>query len=498
MNIPENLSSLQMERSILGGFINHQEQIIELSHLFSEKEFYERTHSVIFQVLKNCVLSGQKIDKVLLAQKVKELSISHHGEIDIFTYLDDLSYIKLNKGGIVDTAKELIKLRIKRDLWENAKSVQDYIKNSTNDPIDKIISHVDGLYNKQVSLYQSDDEPKDLYENIEQMLKGIANNPVKEYGLVTPFNQFNKWFGGLIGGDGIYVVSGVSGQGKSAFLFNMAKGVAKLNNVKCLILDSEMSIDMNMFRAAAAETQVNSWYLKTGSWSRNENLVKQVMSGFDKINQYKGCLYHMYVPNKSIQEIISIAKRWFFKHVGRNQKCLIIYDYLKITESLDKNRQEWQALGDRVSQLNELSSQLGCPIFTGAQQNRTSLDQNGGRRDDHTTVSGSDRINQYARSNFIFREKTLEEISAQGNQFGTHLLMPIKSSRDQGEEDYNRNKNVRVVDPQNQRISYKRNFINFEISQYQLTEKGTFADSVRQQQLQANLQGNATNNTNNI
>jgi len=170
MQFPDNLYSIQLERNMIGGIINHQDQIIELSHLFSEKEFYERTHSVIFQVLKNCVLSGQKIDKVLLAQKVKELGISHFSDLDIFSYLDDLSYIKLNKNGITDTAKELIKLRIKRDLWENAKSVQDYIKNSTNDPIDKIISHVDELYNKQVSLYHSEDEPVDLFKEAQDII----------------------------------------------------------------------------------------------------------------------------------------------------------------------------------------------------------------------------------------------------------------------------------------------------------------------------------------
>ncbi len=497
MTFDSSLYSLALEKNILGGLINNQEQIIELSHLFSEKEFYERTHSVIFQVLRNCVLSGQKIDKVLLAQKVKDLSISHHGEIDIFTYLDDLSYIKLNKTGIVDTAKELIKLRIRRDLFENAIAVQNYIKNSTNDPIDKIISHVDGLYNKQVSLYHSEDEPIDLYSNIEEFIKEIAKNPQEEAGLKTPYEQWNKLFGGIRLGSAATNIISRAGEGKSTFLWNFGKEIARINDCKTLLIDSEMDAEIQMFRAAAAEAQTNAWYLETGKWAKNDELSDKVLKGFGKINQYKGRLHYISAPNRDIKEIISLIRRWYFKNVGRGNKALIIYDYLKISTDADKGRQEYQQMGDKLSYLNEITHDLKLGLMTAGQQNRGAENQ-GQRNDDSTTAAVSDRINQYCSFNAVFRKKTMDEISEHGIQHGSHLLKPFKTSRVQGKDNYNVNSTVRTVDPQTGRTKYKQNFINYEIREYGLFEMGTYADVVRSQNLQANLQGNTSNSSNNI
>ena len=78
MNHKESLVSLNLERSSLGGFINHPQSIIELSHIFSEKEYSNRIHSTIFSVMKNLISNGQKIEKVVLAQKIKDLGISYN------------------------------------------------------------------------------------------------------------------------------------------------------------------------------------------------------------------------------------------------------------------------------------------------------------------------------------------------------------------------------------------------------------------------------------
>ena len=494
--IPESLYSIQIEKSVIGGILNFPNVLVEISHILDEKSFYVKEHRIFFSIIKNIILTGGKVEKTIVAQKSLDLGIRM--EISAFDYLDAISFSQIRPEGIIECVKELLKLKIKRDIFNNAAAIQKYIKDSNSDPVDKIISNCDKIYNEQISQYHSEEEPQDLYAGIEHLLKSIAANPITESGLITPFKQFNSWFSGLIGSDGIYVTSGLSGQGKSAFLLNMAKGVAKLNNCKCLILDSEMSMNMNMLRAAAVETQVSTWMLKTGNWCKNKDLSNKVIQGIDKINEYKGSIYHMYVPNKDIHEIINITKRWFFRHVGRGNKCLIVYDYLKIVENLDKNRAEWQALGDRVSYLNELGYQLDSPIFSGAQQNRTAMETEGKRRDDSTTIGGSDRINQYARFNSIFREKTLEEVSEHGTQFGTHLLMPIKTSRDEGQDSYNKNKNVKIIDHHTNKVRYKRNFMNFEISEYALIEKGTYADVVRQNNLQAALQSKKPDNGNMI
>jgi hypothetical protein len=192
-------------------------------------------------------------------------------------------------------------------------------------------------------------------------------------------------------------------------------------------------------------------------------------------------------------------RRWYYKFVGRDNKAVFVYDYLKITSDFDKNRAEWQLLGDKISYLNEFGAQVECPILSAGQQNRGAEQQGGVRNDDSTTVGASDRINQYASFNAIYRLKTLDEISEHGEEWGTHLLKPFKTSRVQGKDNYNMNKTVKVIDANTSKAKYKQNFINYEINQYAITEKGTYADIIKQQQLSANLQANNSNiNKNNI
>lgn len=495
--IPDALYSIQLERQLLGGFINHPQSLIDLSTFISEKDFHVAVNQIIFSVLKNVVLSGNKVEKILLAQKVVDLGISKvNNEISVFEYIEDLSYSQLQPHGIKEISKELIKLRIRRELFSNGALVQQYVKECGSKGIDEIISQVHSLYNSQILKYGFEDEPVDLYANLADFLQAIAKNPSEESGYKTPYEQYNSFFSGLKAGDGGYFFYARSGEGKSVWLFNLSKGTSLINNCPTLYLDSEMSLDLNMFRAGAAEAGINSWYLETGKWIKNHELANKVAKAFETSKKYKGLFYHKYVPNKSIEEIISIIRNWYYKKVGKGNKAIIVYDYLKIV-SADSNRNEWQKFGDLISYLNEVGHELNIPLLLAGQQNRAGSQQ-GIRLDDDTTIGGSDRINQFSRFTGIFRRKTLDEISNHGINNGTHALRPTKYSRDQGKEDFNSNSLVRIVDPNNGRIYYDKNFISYNISNYAITEGLTLKKIIEQQNLQSALQANGNQNNINI
>jgi len=479
MFYPESLVSIRTESQFLGGLIKNPKFLVEMDSFVSEKLFYHKIHKTCFSILSGLVYNGKEVNRVILAEQAKQLGINQFEDINLFEYLDSISFTNVNLKGLEELSGELLKLSIRRELWDNTSAIQHFIKENGDRELDELINGVDGIYGSMDLNYKFSDYPKDVYADIESIIHEIAKNPIEETGLKTPFELFNKWFGGLCSGDGVYVTTGSSGGGKSCYLFNMAKGTAELNNCKALVLDTEMSFKMNMFRAASAGTQVNQWFLKTGNWIKRDDLSKKVSSGLSKLKEYKGSIYHQYIPNKEIKEVLSMAKRWYYKECGKGNPAIIIYDYLKITSDLDKNRQEWQQLGDKISYLNELGHELNIPIYTGAQQNRTAFEANGARRDDSTTVGGSDRIQQYSCFNSIFREKTLEEISEHGNSFGTHVLIPIKSSRTSGVDNFDLNKNVEIIDSSTGKKKWKRNFLCYEISNYLVSEKGCYGDVVK-------------------
>ena len=496
--LTDRLTSLQVERHFLSSLVKFPELLYEVDSFLKNEDFANNLHGIIFSVARQEILSGNTFDKVILAQKIKSLNITTKDDVDIFSYVENLYLNQINQKGGINAAKELVKLRIRRDIYKDSQEVQNFIVSPkcSEQTVAEIVSEVDSIYNKRINAITVDDEPTDLFAGIEQYIKDIATNPVEECGLTTPFKQYNKFFGGLKAGDGAYLYSARSSEGKSVWLFNLAKGISIINNCKILYLDTEMSLKLNMIRASAAQAGINPWFLQTGKWIYNETLKDKVMSSFPEFNKYNGLFFHKYVPNKNSKEIISIARKWFHKYVGRGNKAFIIWDYLKVVGSGDNDRNEWQRFGDNVSYFNELGASLDIQMAIAAQQNRIG-NQGGVRLDDDTTIGGSDRINQFSRFGAIFRRKTLDEISEQGGtQFGTHLLKPIKWSRDQGELDYNQHCYIKVTE--NGRSKFKQNYINYTINHYDIKESGTLKDIIDHQNLTKSLAETNPNNDNEI
>ena len=82
--------SLQVERHVLSGLLKHQDLFADIDVFLTENDFYNDVHSSIYTVFKNIKYKGESVDKVLLAEKIKNLGISFKDEINIFDYIDSI------------------------------------------------------------------------------------------------------------------------------------------------------------------------------------------------------------------------------------------------------------------------------------------------------------------------------------------------------------------------------------------------------------------------
>ena len=65
--------SLQVERHVLSGLIKYENLFADVDTFISENDFYNDVHSTIYAIYKNIKHKGEKVDKVLLAEKIKNL-----------------------------------------------------------------------------------------------------------------------------------------------------------------------------------------------------------------------------------------------------------------------------------------------------------------------------------------------------------------------------------------------------------------------------------------
>ena len=480
--------SLQVERHVLSGLLKHQDLFADIDVFLTENDFYNDVHCTIYSIFKNIKHKGENVDKVLLAEKIKNLGISFKDEINIFDYIDNLSFSQITQEATMEACKELIKLRVRREISSTADKLKEYVTKNSDESLDSIITKIDQIYNKKISSYSENDMPINIFEGVEDLIEEIGNSPKEDTGLITPYSEFNRMYGGLKNGN-IYAIASRPGQGKSTWLNDICfkTAINPKNKTKTLILDTEMQTVDIQLRMVASLSGVPVWYLETGNWRKNEEMTKKVREAWDKVKKYE--YFHYHVGNKNIDQVCSIIRRWYLSKVGRGNQAMIAYDYIKLTgEKVGQNWAEHQAIGDKIDKLKRISEEIHCPIITAMQLNRTgeSFNRKGSEVvDDSSVISLSDRLQWFASFVAIFRRKTLDEITLDGQAFGTHKLIPTKT-RFQGKDAAGHQDLVRRLDCTGKEI-WSQNYLNYNVQNFNIEERGSLTDVAARQREQYDL-----------
>ena len=469
--------SLQIERHVLGGLIKHPEIFPEIDGFVTEKDFFNDVHYTIYNVIKSCAYQNQSIDKVILATKIKELGVSFKDDINIYDYIENLSFIQINKDAVLEATKELVKYRIRREIESTAYKLKQEVESSGTKEVDEIIADCDSIYNDKISAYADTDEPEKITEGMADQIEETGNNPETEMGLPCPFPEFTRFYGGFRKGH-VYAICSRPGEGKTTWLADVCFKTARDNGVKALYLDTEMTTEEIRFRLAGALTDVPVHDLETGAWRSNPEHYEKVRKAQDVMNEQND-FYHMHVSNKNVDQICSIIKRWYYNVVGRGNPCLVVYDYVKLTgEKVGLNWAEYQAIGQKIDKLKAIAKEVDAPLLTAMQLNRSAVGDN--KVDNSSAIASSDRLTWFGAFVAIFRRKTDDEIlldneyDDNGNityDAGTHKLIPVKN-RFQGRDALGHITFMRRILP-NGSHRYDDMYINFAIDNFKVEEKGS-------------------------
>jgi replicative DNA helicase len=453
-------------------------------HQMNEGDFGANDiHRVLFEVIRSAILSNESIDNVLIAEKIKNLGISFKENINIFDYLQSLSLIRITEKAFVESCQKLKTVTVRREIAEIGKNLQKTMLESGEKKFDQLISEADSIYSSKILGYDLQDEPENLFSDIEAIIEELGNNPVEESGYSTPYKQFNDFYGGLRPKN-LYAFCARPKNGKSTFLADMCWKMANLVDpeLHILYLDTEMEKIDQQKRLIAAITGVPFWYIDTGSWRKDKEMTEKVRKAWPIIQNYK--LHHMKVGNKNINEIMSIMRRWYYSKVGRGGKALVCYDYMKMTgENVSESWKEYQVIGEKTDKFKKISEELGVPVLTSTQLNRTGENQNkksGSFNDDSSAIALSDRLQWFASFVGIFRRKTIDEMLLDGEEFGTHKLVPT-ATRFQGKNASGHHDVIeRNIDGQK---IYQNNYISFDVKNFHVQEKGSLKEIVQKTQM---------------
>jgi hypothetical protein len=229
-----------------------------------------------------------------------------------------------------------------------------------------------------------------------------------------------------------YVVT--HNTGKSVLADNIGVYTSGKLRVPTLLLDTEMTLEDHQNRMLAYFSKVPIDIIESARFN-----VDQLAKVKYAAQQIKSLNYqHESVAGAEFEEIVSIARRWIIKEVGfeggRTNDALIIYDYLKLMthQAISGNLAEHQVLGFQISELHNFAVKYDIPILSFVQLNRDGIS-----KESTDAISQSDRLLWLCTNFSIFKAKSEEEVTVDGEEHGNRKLIPLVSRHGPGIDDGN-------------------------------------------------------------
>ena len=375
------------------------------------RDFLHPDHATLFVLLKSLLNKGvEKFDVSMVVDIARtDGCLAAIGGPDYVVSINNMGVSDLNFDIYLNSVLEAsTKYKLYSVLKESTTHLVDNAKDG------KLSSDLIGFVENKILNLSTDSksitEPRDLADGLKEYIEERKEKPVKMSGIDTGYAILNNQIDGMIPST-LHIVAARLKEGKSAFLTNIALHVAYIVGLPVLYIDTEMSFNQWRSRAVAALANVREREIIHGGYS--SETYEKIVSKCSEVVE-NGRLYHEYMPGYSVDKVIALYKKYKVKH----NLGLIVFDYLKEPDvsSIDRERKEYQILGDVTTVLKDLAGTLEIPALTAVQLNR------------NMEIADSDKIARYGDVIMHWMGKKDDEIETDTRKAGSHKLI-IRDSR---------------------------------------------------------------------
>lgn len=428
--------NLEIEKHILALLVQNPEVWAEIT-IVNDRDF-SKAHRPIFSVIKQQIESNLKnpsVTSIILAEKLKIYNIKLDGGIDAYDYFEALQLKSVNPSDIVNLAKELKRTTVRRELIDKSEGLAKELTTNGAMSFQEMTELVERNLSSVNTSYFKSDETIGVFDDIIEVTEERGENPLDsdEMGFLGPFPSINRTLGALHYQGAFTVVGSRTGGGKSSLGFYYNLCVAEKYDLPILHLDAaEMTVQQLQGRAICALSQgvVPLWAVRSGEWRKNKEWTRIIREDiWPRVKKIR--IDYCNIGGMTPKEAVSFVKRYYYNKIGRERHLIIDWDYIKGTESTNRNNQEYQSIGYMVGDFKTLvTDEIDASIWTSVQNNKTGIytGKSGAEIvDSEGSMSLSDRILQQATTGFTMRFKVPDELADEQNLFGNVKLAWVKT-----------------------------------------------------------------------
>lgn len=397
-------SSLEAERSVLGGIFLKPDIFSEVIEIITSSDFYKMAHKLIFEVMQEIYSSGESIDPIIVMDRLKRKDKFDDigGEAIFYEIIEEVP----TAANILTYARIIKEKATLRKLGDIGTKIVEMTYEGYED-VDTILDKAEGMIFKVAESKESKDivSLKEVVTNEFERLEQLLQNKGVTTGISSGFKHFDEMTSGFHPSD-LVILAARPSMGKTAFALNLALNAAMKADKGVLVFSLEMSSSQLLQRLLAIEAGIGLQKIRNGFLGEDDWGKLGIASG--KLANAEINIAD--VPNVNVLEIRSIARR--LKAAGKLDMILIDYlQLIKGTSGKSDNRQ--QEISDISRSLKGIARELDIPIIALSQLSRAP-EQRADRRPMLSDLRESGAIEQDADMVvFLYRDDYYNDESKQ-------------------------------------------------------------------------------------
>ncbi len=366
---PQNLEA---EKALLGSILIRCEVMHDISDLIREESFYTTQHKVIWATLFELHSKSTPIDLLSVSARLKEKNqLDQAGGM---SYLTELINVVPSSTNASHYAEIVEKKHVMRDLLRAAERITGLGYDEEADLHEMLEKAEKELYavtnktgsHKFIALKDTLHEAWDRFEHLSKTTGELRGVP-------SGFPDLDNKLAGFQKSD-LIILAARPSMGKTSLALDIARKAAVNHKVPVAIFSLEMASSQLVDRMLAAESQVDSWKLRTGQNLSVEHDFKAIGDAIGRLSEAP-----IYIDDQAGNNILKMratARRL------KNEKGLglIIIDYLQLM--VPTNARATDNLVQQVTEishsLKNLARELEVPVLALSQLSRA-VEQRGGK-----------------------------------------------------------------------------------------------------------------------
>ena len=266
--VPQDVDA---ERAVLGAIffdVRSDSAMVEAQAILEPADFYRQAHQTIFKAMQQLVDEQRPIDMLTLQDKLN--SMQQLENVGGMTYLAEISESSASSANLKHYANIVREKSVLRRIIETltrSMSLAYDAAEPSEDILDILNRNLDTLAENRGD--EDFQKIKDVLREFQENLDNAVENDNDIVGLATGYPELDNLTHGFRE-DQMVVLGARPAVGKTAFVLNIAKNVAKAEQVPVVVFSLEMGAVDLVTRLVAAEGAIDSAHLTTGQMSQDD------------------------------------------------------------------------------------------------------------------------------------------------------------------------------------------------------------------------------------